>query len=235
VFHKENGAWAKGPATHEGPWKRGDLTGPFRDVFRAPLLFVYGEDDPAQARANEEVARAFAKIRAGVLAHFPIMSDTEFLARRESLGNDKGLFLVGNARSNRVVRALESDLPIKVEGNAIVVGGAFRFVGNQLGAAFVRPNPKRPDRYLAVVEGVDALGTWRALSLPDLLPDFVVYDETLAPARGLLHLSSGAARAAGFFQNDWSLAPSANNWADPLAQLPRAQPKSEHDALPYLP
>jgi poly(3-hydroxybutyrate) depolymerase len=231
VFHKEDGAWKKGPAAHERPWKRGEVTGPFRDVFRSPILFVYGTADPAFARANEEVARAFATIRWGISVKYPMMSDAEFLARGEALANDRALFLVGGARSNRVVRALEADFPIRVDGDAIVLGGQ-RIVGKQLGAAFVRPNPRRPDRYVAVVEGVDALGTWRALSLPDLLPDFVVYDESVAPARGQMLLSAASVRAAGFFDNDWSL-PAA--FADPLATAVRPGAKSESDATPYLP
>ncbi len=231
VFHKDDGGWKNGPATHDRPWKRGDVTGPFRDVFRSPLLFVYGTDDPAFARANEEVARAFATVRWGVSVRFPMMSDAEFLARGEALANDRGLFLVGNARSNRVVRALEAELPIRVDGDAIVIG-AQRIVGKQLGAAFVRPNPRRPDRYVAIVEGVDALGTWRALSLPDILPDFVIYDESLAPARGQMLLSAGSVRAAGFFENDWSIPVTV---ADPLATVARPAAKSESDATPYLP
>lgn len=231
VFHKDDGGWKKGPATHDRPWKRGEVTGPFRDVFRSPLLFVYGADDPATARANEEVARAFATIRWGVSVRYPILSDAEFFARGEALANDKALFLVGNARGNRVVRALEADLPIRVDGDAVVLGGQ-RITGSQLGAAFVRPNPRRPDRYVAVVLGVDALGTWRALSLPDLLPDFVVYDERVAPARGQMLLSAASVRAAGFFQNDWSL---PSSFADPLAGATRPAAKSESDATPYLP
>ena len=231
VFHKEGSAWKKGPAVHDRPWKRGDVTGPFRDVFRSPVVFVYGASDPAQTRANEEVARAFATVRWGVSVRYPMMSDEEFLARGEPLANDRALFLVGNARSNKVVRALEADLPIQIDGDAVVLGGQ-RITGRQLGAAFVRPNPRRPDRYVAVVEGVDALGTWRSLSLPDILPDFIVYDEAVAPSRGQMLLSAGSVRAGGFFQNDWSL---PQVLADPLASATRPGAKSENDATPYLP
>ena len=94
-----------------------------------------------------------------------------------------------------MIQALEADLPIRVEGEDVVVGTT-HFSGKEMGAAFIRPNPKRPDRYVVVVEGVDALGTWRSLSLPDLIPDFVVYDTTVAPARGQMLLSAGMARAA---------------------------------------
>ena len=231
VFHKDDGVWKKGPSSHDRPWKKAEITGPFRDAFRAPLLFVYGADDPSQTRANEEVARAFATIRSGIDVRYPMMKDSEFFGRKEPLANDRALFLVGNARSNRVVRALEAEFPVKIEQGAVVVGDK-RIEGKQLGAAFIRPNPKRPDRYVVVVEGVDALGTWRALSLPDLLPDFVVYDEAVAPARGQMLLNAAEVRAAGFFQNDWSL---PKSMLDPLASAERPRATSEYDATPYLP
>lgn len=230
-LHREAGAWKAGPAAHAAPWKRGNLAGPFRDVFHENVLFVWGASDPGQARANEEVARAFAAIRWGVHVKYEVMSDLEFEARGEALANARSLFVVGNARSNKVLRAFEGDLPIKLEGDAIVVG-TNRFTGTQLGAAFVRPNPKRPDRYLAVIEGTSALGTWRSLSLPDLLPDFVVYDERVAPARGQMLLSAGMVLAAGFFKNDWSLPEKTD---DPLAATVRPAAKTEHDATAYLP
>jgi predicted esterase len=231
VMHKDGTSWATGPAKHDGPWKRGELTGPIRDAFHAPLTFVWGASDPAQARANEEVARAWAAIRYGVSVRYPILSDGEFFARGETVGNDRPLFLVGNAKSNQVLRALEGDLPIKIDGDAITMGQK-RFTGEELGAAFIRPNPRRTDRYLVVVEGTTAIGTWRSLSLPDLLPDFVIWDKSVAPARGQMLLSAGALLAGGFFKNDWSLPDKTD---DPLAQTIRPGAKSEYDATPYLP
>ena len=231
ALHLEGAAWKAGASRHDAPWKRGEITGPIRDAFHAPFLFVYGVDDPAQTRANEEVACAWAKIRYGVDVRYPVMSDAEFIAKGEPIANDRALFLVGNARSNRVVRQLEPDLPIKIERDAVVAGGD-RFTGVELGAAFIRPNPRRPDRYVVVVEGVDALGTWRSLSLPDLLPDFVVYDERVGPARGQMVLGSGLVLAAGFFQNDWSF---PSKIGDPLAASARPAAKTERDATPYLP
>jgi poly(3-hydroxybutyrate) depolymerase len=242
VMHRDEalarGAWQKGKGDRTGPHKHGAMTGPIRDAFHEPLLFVYGASDPGQARANEEVAHAWAKIRPGVHVKYPIVSDTEFFAHGESLANEHALFLVGNARSNRVVAALESHFPLRIEGDAVVLdrgpSGAAptSFRGTELGAAFIRPNPMRTDRYVVVVEGVDPLGTWRSLSLPDLLPDFVVYDAAVAPSRGQILLSSGAVRAGGFFENDWSF-PTATD--DPLAVVPRPGPKNEYEATPYLP
>jgi predicted esterase len=209
--HREGPVWRAGPAPHAGLYKHGTVTGPIRDVLFEPILFVWGASDPAQARANEEAARGWARVRWGVHVDYPMMSDVEFYARGEAVANDRALFLVGNARSNRLVRELEPSFPIRIEGDDVVVGGkrvspkegtADR---SQLGVAFIRPNPRRPDRYVVVVEGVGPLGSWRSLSLPDMLPDWVIFDEDVAPARGGLILGGGNVRAGGYFQNDWSL------------------------------
>jgi hypothetical protein len=70
------------------------------------------------------------------------------------------------------------------------------------------------------------------MSLPSLLPDFIVYDDGLAPARGQQLLSGGVARAGGFFDNDWAL---PADISDPSARELGTGAKSEHDATPYLP
>ncbi|MDF2698289.1 MAG: hypothetical protein K0S65_6672 [Labilithrix sp.] len=227
------GGWEMGPARHERVVKHARMSGPIRDVFHEPVLFVYASGD--EARANERVARGFAD-RPGIPTAYPVLSDAEFLARNEPLANDRALFLVG--RSNMVLAALESaatntaaPLPMHVESGAVVLGKE-RFAGRELGGAFIHPNPLRPDRYIVVVAGADPTGTLRALSLPDLIPDFVVWDETLAPARGQIVLGAGALRAGGFFKNDWSLPATT---VDPLARTLRPAPQNEHDATPYLP
>jgi predicted esterase len=220
AMHRDAGAWR--PGTLDGVVvKHGTVNGPIRDAFHEPLLFVWGDDDPTQARANEEVARAWSRVRPGVRAAYPIMSDREFFARGEVIANDRSLFLVGNARSNRVVRELEPHFPIRVDGYDVVVvrpgPGADAPVlerlvttsspawASQLGAMFVVPNPARPSRYAVVVEGVGALGVWRSLSLPELLPDYVVFDDAVASARGASVLGAAKLRLGGYFTNDWQL------------------------------
>lgn len=211
VLHRAAGAWKKGPRPVAGIRKRGTIEGPLRDVFHEPVLFVYaasGEEAPVA----ERVARAMAKVRGGVDVSYPVTSDAEFFARGEPLAHDRALFLVG--RDNRVLAEIEAKsapFPIRVDAEGVRVG-AERITGREVGAAFIRPNPLRPDRYVVVVAGADAAGTLRALSLPDLVPDFVVWDESLAPARGQILLGSGSVRAAGFFGLDWSL---PGSFADP--------------------
>lgn len=210
-LHKGDSGWVAGPPSHDGPYKHGRVNGPIRDVFHEPILFVWGASDPSQARANEEVARAWARAGWGVHVDYPVVSDAEFYERGEPIANDRALFLVGNARSNRVVRELEESFPVRIDGDDVVLGA--QRIGpkdgaadrSQLGAAFIRPNPRRPDRYVVVVEGVGPLGTWRSLSLPDMLPDFVVYDEDVGPASGQLTLGPAELRAGGFFDMNWGL------------------------------
>ncbi len=225
-----DGTWRKGRAEHDQPVKSGHVSGPIRDVFHEPVLFVYATD--ADARVNERVARGFAD-RPGITTGYPVMSDVEFLARGEPLANDRALFLVG--RTNHVLAALEANaghpFPLRVDAAGVTLGSG-RFTGREVGGAFIHPNPSRPDRYVVVVAGVDAPGTLRALSLPDLLPDFVVWDEGVAPARGQIVLGAGALRAGGFFAKDWSL-PAIT--ADPLAKTARPGPRTERDATPAFP
>jgi hypothetical protein len=210
VMHKNGTAWEKGPAATA--LKHGAVAGPFRDVFHEPITFVYADGD--EARANEEIARSFAN-RPGIPTAYPIVSDTDFLARKEPLANDRALFLVG--RDNKVLAALElagGAFPIHVDAGAVTIGGQ-RLTGKELGAAFIRPNPLRPDRYVVVVAGADVAGTFRAQSLPEFLPDFVVWDAAVSSARGSLLLGSASLRAGGYFKADWSLPAQIN---DPLAR-----------------
>ena len=107
-----------------------------------------------------------------------------------------------------MVRDLEPDLPFKLSGNSItatVDGATKEWKGRDIGVAFIYPNPKHPSRYVVVLEGTSALGTFRAVSLPEVLPDFIVYDDRIAFARGQIVLGNGTPLAAGLFRSDWSL------------------------------
>lgn len=232
VMHRSgDGSWTKGAPAHERRSKQGHVTGPLRDVFHEPVLFVYAADE--EARVNERVARGLAD-HPGVSTSYPVMSDAEFLAHGEALANDRALFLVG--RGNRVFAALDAaaskagtPFPMHVVKGGVKLG-AETFAGAELGGAFIHPNPVRPDRYVVFYGGADAAGMLRALSLPDLLPDFVVWDRDVARARGKLLLGSASFRAGGSFQSDWSLPAKT---ADPLAT--GTPSKVERDDTPPFP
>jgi poly(3-hydroxybutyrate) depolymerase len=229
TLRRTAGTW-RPDAPPERPEKRARCGGPLRDVFQEPLIFVYGTQDATHTRVNEEVARAWARVRPGVTARYRVLRDTEWLAEMPDLAPDQVMFLVGDARSNAVVRALGPKLPISVDGSGVHIG-AQHFAGD-VGAAFVYPNPRRHDRCIVQVAGSTPLSTLRSLSLPDLLPDFVVYDNDVARSAGQILLGAGRVLAAGFFSSDWSL---PIDTRDPLFAASRPAPKTEYEATPYLP
>ena len=71
--------------------------------------------------------------------------------------------------------------------------------------AFVYPNPKHRARYVLVTRRDEPTRHLRAIALPELLPDFIVYDDKIAPARGAIILGAATPLAAGLFRQDWSL------------------------------
>jgi poly(3-hydroxybutyrate) depolymerase len=204
-FERRGGAWALGVTPAEGLRKGARLAGPLRDVHHEPTVLVYGTSDPTLARANEEVARWWASIRAGFEIDYPVVSDVEF---EPSMAAGKALVLVGGAGSNAVTRRLDGRLPIHVSTSPPEVRvGERRHTGEELGAAFVYPNPDQPGHYVVVIAGVDVPGTLRAMSLPDMLPDYVVYDRRLAAARGQLVLGKAELVEGGLFDERWGLSP----------------------------
>ncbi len=188
--------------------KHDAIIGPFRDAFHEPLLFVYGTCILDETRLHREVAEAWAKRRSNVEVTYPILSDVEFLAQKQALGNERALFLIGDARTNAVTAQFDgASLPFHGEEHAVVASNGQRFSGDELGYSFITANPVRKDRYLIVVAGSDLPGLARALSLPELLGDYAVWDKTLAPARNRLVLGPGRLLAGGLFDNAWRLDP----------------------------
>jgi len=102
-----------------------------------------------------------------------------------------------------VLRELAGKLPIETVPVGIRAGGK-TYSGENVGGIFIHPNPKHPDRYVVVITAPSVGGILRALSLPQLLPDFIVYDINLRDAASQQVLGSARVRAAGFFERDWS-------------------------------
>jgi poly(3-hydroxybutyrate) depolymerase len=203
VAHKEGASWLKGAREVTGPAKRGRTLGPFRDIFHDALTFVVGTRDPNFTQVNADIARFFARYKPGTDVDYAVVNDDD----ASILDQDRSLFLLGNAKSNRVLEALEASLPIRVRDGQVFVGTK-AFSGTQLGVAFTFPHPKFPTRMISVIEAPTPEGIFRAMSLPDLVPDFLVYDQSLARTQGQTVLGPGSALAAGFFDSDWKL-PSA--------------------------
>jgi poly(3-hydroxybutyrate) depolymerase len=201
ALHKAGNTWQKGAYVVRPGEKRAGVEGPIGGVFLDRLTFSYGSLDAATTRANREVATLLARMRNGVDIRYPVMADREIDDRIE---RDSSLVLVGNARDHSMLAKIAGALPIGTEVDAIVTGGA-RHTGTDVGAIFVYPNPRHPARQLLVVTAPSPPGIWRALSLPQLLPDFVIYDAGLAAAAGQQVLGRASVLAAGFFDRHWKI------------------------------
>lgn len=199
---RTDGHWQTGAA----PPLRGG--GPIREVFDTPLVVVYGASDASEARINARVAKHWAS-RGGVRASYPVVRDDAYT---DAMGAGRTLVLIG--RHNRVYERMAARLPVRFDGDAVVIGER-RYAGDDVGAVFSAPNPDDPARTVLVVAGANPLGTARSRALPDLLPEYVVYDARVAPARGRVILGPAAnVVAAGFF--DSALAPVGED-GDPVA------------------
>ena len=167
------GRWAVVPAPDvPAGHKRRGVEGPLRDVWHGPFVIVYGTQDPAQTEANRTVAESLRRYSLWTDIAMPIKADVDV---DDADLRGRGVVLVGNPRSNAVTARLEPDLPVRFEGDAIVLGER-RFAGDDVGVAAIHPNPLDPDHYVVVHAGVTAQGTLSAQWLPEYLPDFLVYD-----------------------------------------------------------
>jgi poly(3-hydroxybutyrate) depolymerase len=182
--------------------KRPGASGPIRDIYHDPLIFVVGTQDPGHTLINRLVAEHWSRPH-GWTVDYPVVDDT---AVTEAMIREHSLVLVGPHSSNLLTRRWRDRLPILLEDGAVTVGGR-RHEGVQVGAVFVAPHPEAPDRSLLVIAGPGALGTWRSMFLPDILPDYVVFDERIAPARD--RWAAGGTGATyleeGFFGMDWGI------------------------------
>ena len=179
--------------------KRPGVSGPLDDILRHPVLIVYGTQDPAQIETNRRVAEHFAAFDHWAYARFPIAADTEATAADLA---QKSLILIGGPASNRVTADFISSLPVRFEANALTVRGK-RYEGRDLGVSLIHPHPKNEAEYIVLHAGVGDRGTLASRHLPQLVPDYLVYDGRITVQRGELLLDKRTVLEGGFFDQSW--------------------------------
>jgi|GEM_PF-1840278 len=196
----EDGAWTVTdfPDVPEGH-KRAGVEGPMRDIWYDPLVVVYGTEDPLQTEANRLTADAMKRYSPWINAEAPVLRDVD--ATAEDL-RGKHVVLIGNPRSNRWTRAAEAELPVRFEDDALVFAGK-RYEGEDVGISTVWPSPFDRDRTLVLHAGVGRVGTLAARFLPELSPDYLVYDGRLRRTWGDYLLGAREVLAGGFYDGMW--------------------------------
>ncbi|MFO0747762.1 MAG: prolyl oligopeptidase family serine peptidase [Myxococcota bacterium] len=186
--------------------KRAGLEGPLGDVWFGPQLVVYGTRDPKQTEANRLAAERLSMYAPWVALRVPVKADVA-VSDDDLVG--RSLVLVGNPASNALTARVAPDLAkagISFEAHALVVGGE-RFEGDDVGISVIRPSPFDPDRYVVVHAGVGPEGTLSSRYLPELTPDWLVYDEGIRAVFGDRILGPRSVLAGGFFDDAWQLVP----------------------------
>jgi pimeloyl-ACP methyl ester carboxylesterase len=198
---RDGNRWATtvaAPATTKGPHR----FGPFKEVFRNRVVFVYGTKGTA-----EENAWSLAKARFDAETFWyrgngavEVMADTAFDADRE---RDRNVVLYGHGESNGAWKALLGSSPVQVRRGNVRIGDREE-KGDSLGCLFVRP---RPGSDTALVAGIGGSGP-AGMRLTDRLGYFVSgigYPDCFLLGPETLTSGSEGVRAAGFFGNDWGV------------------------------
>ncbi len=187
--------------------KREGLSGPFADVLQDRFLPVYGTaaDSELLNELSRQEAERFADHWARTHGGRPhVRSDAELTPEEARRFN---LLLFGGPRGNAVAARVMADLPVSLEGGAVVLGGR-RYEGTDVGVMFCHPNPEHPDRMVALIAGTtpgalyqahDRFGArlWPGSAEAYHWFDYAVYDARTAGPESF--------PIVGFFDNRWRL------------------------------
>jgi predicted esterase len=198
-FHFAGGHWRIGglPAPgFPGP-RRPGLAGPADAVYSQDVRIVYGTAEPGAVGHLKALAEHLARYRDGSDLALPVIPDTAVGDRTAT-----ALILVGTPAQNPLVAEVLPDIPLRIERDAIRLGGQ-TVRGAVLGALVGYPDPKAPGRPLLLVTGNDLRGVVLAWSLPELVPDYLVYDAGLVGRTRGKVLGERSVRLGGFFGPDW--------------------------------
>jgi poly(3-hydroxybutyrate) depolymerase len=207
-FERREGRWALATTRVREP-----VVGPIRDAIDGPTLVVYGARTPAESAMNRRVAEAWARPNAHVRSNIRVIADDAYTPAD---ARGRTVVLVGTPASNAVIERMQPSLPLRVDGG--VVRTHDRALTGATGAVFVAPSPDAADGRVVVVTGTSALGVWRSRFLPDLVPDFVVFDDGIAPARGRVILGRYArVLCAGFYDRTGRVGPRCEDTPPPAS------------------
>ena len=202
-FVKKDTGWQLGFPSDEGLQKRLGTSGPISDAYYDRMVHVYGTQNPEHIETLQRAARRGARgwpLWAWNLNQ-EIIADTEV---DDSYIQNAHLVLYGSPHDNVLLQRINGALPIRVAGNAVVVGNE-RYEGNDIGVRFVYPNPLAPHRYVIVQSGVTPSVVSAGNKLPEFVADYIVYDSRTVRGQQRRITGPNRALAMGFFSETWQL------------------------------
>ncbi len=185
--------------------KRHDLQGPIDDAFMDSFIVVRPTGRPKYPKvgewAKQEGDRAVEHWRRHFRGEARVKDDSAISEADIATSN---LILWGDPESNAVLKRIAARLPIRWEGDRIVVG-AKSYPADTHAPILIYPNPLNPTKYVVLNSGFtfreyDYLNNARQVPK---LPDWAIVDVTTPPdAR-----RPGKVVAADFFGEVWELRP----------------------------
>lgn len=199
VLVREGKGWKRGvPPTLAGK-KRPGVSGPLDDALVHPQLIIYGTQREDETPFNKAVAEFHAGVSARAFVSFPVKRDVDVTP--EDLANHT-LVLIGRPETNAVTAQLIGELPVAFEEGAVTVRGK-RHEGRDVGVSLIFPSPRSEREYVVLHAGVDFRGTLASRHLPEMTPDYLVYDSRMTVQHGHTLLHKRAVLDGGFFTDDW--------------------------------
>lgn len=185
--------------------KTSELSGPLSEAFNSGFLLVYGTTgSPADTRVNHAEVERFSR-QWEAWQHVPCRAKTDTAVTAADI-HDYNLILLGAPQTNRLTQKVNSELPIRFEGDAIVTGTE-TFRGAGTGLALIYPNPLNPAKYVVVLAGITRVGTQGIVKRIGTEFDYIIFDEKtmgLNLLQGNLAIE-GTPLLCGFFDHEWQL------------------------------
>lgn len=199
-FTKRGGQWRStdDPDVPAGS-KRAGVSGPLDDIWFEPFTIIYGTADPDQVAINRRVAEHMSRYNTRSDISMPVMADTDVT---EATLVGRGIVLIGNPKSNRITARAVAKLPVSFDDDGLSLGDR-RFEGPEVGVSMIYPSPFDPDHYVVIHAGVTGEGTLSARYLPELVPDYLVYDSRIRAGIWGPILDPRQVLAGGFFGPMW--------------------------------
>lgn len=155
-------------------WCFAALNGPIVDAYQQPFLYVYGTISPNPfendviRRTAVGVVDKWKLLRNRIV---PIKKDTEVTPEDIQRYH---LIIYGNERSNKILREIGPQLPIRITEEAIIVGDR-KYTHYEHGAIFIAPNPLNPNRYVLIYGALNHHGFPNINAVRASDTDFVIF------------------------------------------------------------
>jgi predicted esterase len=178
--------------------KRGEVSGPVYEAYQRPFCMVFGTLGDAGAAEQTKIDAGKA-----ALEWYDFAAGVPRVKRDTSVTDEDiqkyNLILFGTPKTNRMIQRIADRLPIGIDEGKFTVGGK-TYEGGKLGLAMTYPNPLNRERMVVIYSGTPWGAALSKNHKLDLLPDYIVFDDTIAPVS-----STNNFKAAGFFDMGWKL------------------------------